>query len=190
VSAVPANTVPLFRMKAESRRFPSTLSGSCEEIQYCDNKLKRLIFSPAFLVALELGAHSTSWHFVKDDPATGQHLVEIHAKSFDQTAGGHIKYLHDMTARPFDARGSSFRHVRSKEAIINMQLGTLAYGPPQDRRHSKKPKVRASPFGCTRPKDSAPSSRGRFVERLKNVASQSPRIGTGDGGDRRLDHAI
>jgi hypothetical protein len=75
----------------------------------------------------QLVGQSSHWHFEKVDRANANRLIQVDAKSFDQTGDGRIKYLHDMTARLYRANGD-FKQISSKEAVADMNRATLAYG--------------------------------------------------------------
>jgi hypothetical protein len=92
----------------------------------------RIASGASLFVAIQLLAQSShwrsDWHFEKADPASGKMQIEISAKSFDQTADGKIKYLHNMTAKIYNANGG-FREISSTEAVADTNRATLAYGP-------------------------------------------------------------
>ena len=90
--------------------------------------MRRTALAASFLIATQLFAQSIPWHYEKVDPATRSRIIEIDAKSFDQTADGHLKYLHNMTAKLYNANGS-VRQITSKEGIADMNRATLTYGP-------------------------------------------------------------
>ncbi|MBV9268789.1 MAG: hypothetical protein JO061_21655 [Acidobacteriaceae bacterium] len=90
--------------------------------------MRQCVLGLTFTV-LCIGAQQKGWHYVKDDPATKKHIVDISAESFEQNANGHTKYLHKMTARIYDSSGKVARVVKSEEAVANLESGTLRYGP-------------------------------------------------------------
>jgi hypothetical protein len=90
--------------------------------------MRLLVFGLTLVVVPYIRAQN-GWHFVKDDPSTKKHDLEITAESFDQTADGHMKYLHNMTARVYEFNGKASQTIHSKEAVVNFDTGTLAYGP-------------------------------------------------------------
>ena len=91
--------------------------------------MRPLVLGLAFLSLLCIEAQPIGWHYVKEDPATRKHRVEINAEAFDQTVNGHTKYLHNVTARIYDSSGKVTKIVKSKEAVANFETGTLRYGP-------------------------------------------------------------
>ena len=91
--------------------------------------MRAFLLTSALSAAIALGAQPTPWHYLKQDPSTKQHLVQIDAKSFDQTADGYTKYLHNVTARIYNKNAKAIRAINTKEAIVNLKTGTLAYGP-------------------------------------------------------------
>ena len=91
--------------------------------------MRIFLLSNALWIAATLGAQATPWHYAKEDRSTKQLLVQIDAKSFDQTADGHTKYLHNVTARIYDKGAKTFRAISSREAVVNSESGTFAYGP-------------------------------------------------------------
>jgi hypothetical protein len=92
--------------------------------------MRLLVFGLALVVVVPcIRAQQNGWHFVKDDPATKKHIVDVRAESFDQTGNGHTKYLHDVTARIYDPGGNISKVIKSKEAVANLETGTLRYGP-------------------------------------------------------------
>ena len=68
------------------------------------------------------------WNYRKDDPKTHKPVLVIEAKSFVATGNQHTFRLQDMTGRLYDSSGVRYRQISSKEAVIDTQLGTLAYG--------------------------------------------------------------
>jgi hypothetical protein len=89
-----------------------------------------LVLSSLALLSFQLFAQQRQgWRYLKEDPKTKKHVVEIDAKSFDQTPDGRTQHLHDMTARLYDANGVTFKQITSKEAVMDEKSGTLAYGP-------------------------------------------------------------
>ena len=75
-------------------------------------------------------AQDSSWHYQKDDPITKKHIVQIDAQSFQQTKQGNATFvLREVTARLYDATGSIYKQISSKQAIVDEKLGTLTYGP-------------------------------------------------------------
>jgi hypothetical protein len=80
-------------------------------------------------ICCQTRAQDLSWHYRKDDPATKKRVVQIDAHSSEQIKDGTGKFLlRDMTARLYDASGSTYKQIRSKQAIVDEKLGTLAYG--------------------------------------------------------------
>ena len=89
-----------------------------------------LMFAVLLFVSSQTRAQDRSWHYRKDDPVTKKHIVQIDAESFQQTKDGDAKFmLRGMTARLYDAVGSSYKQISSKQAIVDEKLGTLTYGP-------------------------------------------------------------
>lgn len=66
--------------------------------------------------------------FISSGPQAVSARRKIDASSFERMTEGRAK-LFDMTARLYNANGSSYRQIRSKEAIVDERLGTLTYGP-------------------------------------------------------------
>lgn len=91
--------------------------------------MRTLILTGAVLFAVKAGAQTNPYHLIKDDPSTKKRQVEISAESFDQGADRHTIYLHKLTARLYDSNGKSFRELNSKEGLLKLDSGTLAYGP-------------------------------------------------------------
>jgi hypothetical protein len=91
--------------------------------------MRLLVLGLALLAVPCIEAQPNGWHFVKDDPATNKHVVDISAESFDQTGNGHTKYLHNVTARIYDSGGNLSKVIKSKGAVANLETGTLRYGP-------------------------------------------------------------
>jgi hypothetical protein len=89
----------------------------------------RFIVVGLTLTVLSIEAQPKGWHYVKDDPATKKHIVDISAESFDQNANGHTKYLHEVTAKIYDVSGNVTQTIKSKEAVANLENETLLYGP-------------------------------------------------------------
>lgn len=73
-------------------------------------------------------AQDQGWHFRKDDPQSKRHIIQVDARSMEPTTEAGTFLLHGMTARLYDSTGS-YKEISSKEAIINEEVGTLAYGP-------------------------------------------------------------
>jgi len=69
------------------------------------------------------------WEFTKENPVTKNRVVAIRAESLDQSSNSHTKYLHNVTAWLYDSRGNVTRTIKSKEAVANLDEGTLRYGP-------------------------------------------------------------
>jgi len=74
-------------------------------------------------------AQSSGWRYQKDDPVTKKKIVEIEAASFQQIADGQAKLLHDVTVRLYDITGSSYKQIKSQEAIVDPKSDMLIYGP-------------------------------------------------------------
>jgi hypothetical protein len=92
-------------------------------------RMRLRVFGLALVLVPYIGAQQNGWRFVKDDPATKKHLIDMSAESFEQTGDGHTKYLHNVTARIYDSNGKAFQTIHSKEAVVNFDSGTLTYGP-------------------------------------------------------------
>jgi hypothetical protein len=88
-----------------------------------------LFISALVFISLQMRAQDSSWHYRKDDPITKKRSAQIDATSFQQIRDGHAKLLHEMSARLYDATGSSYKQISSKQAIVDERLGTLTYGP-------------------------------------------------------------
>lgn len=69
------------------------------------------------------------WHFRKDDPRTKKRVLTIDARSFEVTKDPHVWRLHQMVAHVYQVGSSSFKEVRSENAIFDEKAGTLRYGP-------------------------------------------------------------
>ncbi len=87
-----------------------------------------LMVCAAACTSLSLAA-GKGWHFVKDDPGTGKHIVEIDARSFQRTSEVKAFQLQDVTVRIYNRAGTSHKEMRSKQAVIDEKLGILTYGP-------------------------------------------------------------
>jgi hypothetical protein len=94
--------------------------------------MRKLLVIAATFISLGLAAQPESaqrWTYHKDNPKTHKPVVDVQAASFSPTGDGHTFRLSDMTARLYDSSGVSYKQISSKEAVIDEQLGTLAYGP-------------------------------------------------------------
>ena len=81
------------------------------------------------VTGLAFGAQPKGWNFLKENPLTKKHIIAISAESFDQGSNGHAEYLHNVTVWLYDSSGNVARTVKSKEAVADLEHGTLRYGP-------------------------------------------------------------